>query len=97
MRGGSQVTWRDGKPSPTGMGYYSLGEGAPSRSRAGEMKRGAFILFEGCDRAGKTTQAAMLSEALGAMGHRVKKMNFPGCRQRGWVSETNQTERRRSV
>ncbi|CAG8731907.1 15838_t:CDS:2 [Acaulospora morrowiae] len=39
--------------------------------------RGAFILFEGCDRAGKSTQAAKLFESLDALGVPVKLWKFP--------------------
>jgi len=38
--------------------------------------RGAFILFEGVDRCGKTTQTALLSEYLASKGDAVK-VNFP--------------------
>ncbi|RHZ89995.1 hypothetical protein Glove_9g144 [Diversispora epigaea] len=39
--------------------------------------RGAFILFEGCDRAGKTTQATKLFEYIQSLGHPVKLWKFP--------------------
>jgi dTMP kinase len=39
-------------------------------------KRGAFILFEGIDRCGKSTQCAMLSEYLSSKGS-SEKINFP--------------------
>jgi hypothetical protein len=41
-------------------------------------KRGAFILFEGCDRTGKSTQANKLFEYLQSNGHSVKLWKFPG-------------------
>ena len=47
------------------------------------MKRGALIIFEGCDRSGKTTQCQRLvkylSENLPLMGdlHAAKMMRFP--------------------
>ncbi|KAJ2726584.1 Thymidylate kinase [Coemansia sp. Benny D115] len=41
------------------------------------MTRGLFILFEGCDRSGKTTQSARLVEALRAQGREVKLLKFP--------------------
>ena len=46
----------------------------------GESKptRGALIVFEGCDRSGKTTQCGMLMKSLEAKGHPVKLMKFPG-------------------
>jgi len=39
--------------------------------------RGAFIVLEGCDRVGKSTQAKLLSEALRAKGYRTVLMKFP--------------------
>lgn len=39
--------------------------------------RGLFILFEGKDRVGKTTQARLLVERLRAAGHNVEAMRFP--------------------
>lgn len=36
------------------------------------------MVFEGLDRAGKTTQCQMLVEALQNEGHSVKFMRFPG-------------------
>ncbi|CAG8480735.1 9548_t:CDS:2 [Paraglomus brasilianum] len=39
--------------------------------------RGAFILLEGCDRAGKSTQAAKLVRKLKARGFLVEHMRFP--------------------
>ncbi|XP_050089990.1 uncharacterized protein LOC126574082 [Anopheles aquasalis] len=41
------------------------------------QKRGAFIVFEGCDRAGKTTQCKQLVEQLTSAGYKAKFMNFP--------------------
>ena len=41
------------------------------------IKRGALIVFEGCDRAGKTTQCRKLVERLGEQDRQVKFMNFP--------------------
>ncbi|TDG50198.1 hypothetical protein AWZ03_003414 [Drosophila navojoa] len=40
-------------------------------------KRGAFIVFEGCDRVGKSTQSNQLFERLKDKGVAVKKINFP--------------------
>ncbi|RGB28107.1 protein ZEU1 [Rhizophagus diaphanus] len=39
--------------------------------------RGAFILFEGCDKAGKSTQAKKLFEYLKNNGHSVELWKFP--------------------
>ncbi|CAM9375562.1 unnamed protein product [Ectocarpus fasciculatus] len=44
---------------------------------AGPVKRGAFILFEGVDRCGKTTQANLLVESLKQAGHDACFMRFP--------------------
>ncbi|KAG0037131.1 hypothetical protein BGZ82_003088 [Podila clonocystis] len=41
------------------------------------MARGRFILLEGCDRAGKSTQCAMLVAALKEKGHVVELCKFP--------------------
>lgn len=40
--------------------------------------RGAFIVLEGCDRAGKTTQAKKLVDALNQLGRATKLLKFPG-------------------
>ncbi|KAH8394629.1 hypothetical protein KR222_000415 [Zaprionus bogoriensis] len=40
-------------------------------------KRGLFIVFEGCDRCGKTTQSRLLLDALKRKGILAKQMNFP--------------------
>ncbi|CAM9856634.1 unnamed protein product, partial [Choristocarpus tenellus] len=40
-------------------------------------RRGAFILFEGVDRCGKTTQANLLVEGLKAAGNDACFMRFP--------------------
>ncbi|XP_017049562.1 thymidylate kinase [Drosophila ficusphila] len=40
-------------------------------------KRGALIIFEGCDRSGKTTQSRLLVELLKSKGLSVLAMNFP--------------------
>ncbi|XP_017125508.1 thymidylate kinase [Drosophila elegans] len=40
-------------------------------------KRGALIIFEGCDRSGKTTQSRLLVEHLKSKGLSVMAMNFP--------------------
>ena len=42
------------------------------------MSRGALIVFEGCDRVGKSTQCKKLVEALTNAGVKNKVMRFPG-------------------
>lgn len=41
------------------------------------IKRGSFIVFEGCDRCGKSTQSRMLYEFLLKQGFAAKYMAFP--------------------
>lgn len=41
-------------------------------------RRGALIVLEGVDRAGKTTQGLRLVTALCASGHRAELLRFPG-------------------
>lgn len=41
------------------------------------MKRGALIVFEGCDRSGKTTQVQRLVSRLTTEGTQVRTMRFP--------------------
>ncbi|KAJ2000803.1 Thymidylate kinase [Coemansia thaxteri] len=41
------------------------------------MTRGLFILFEGCDRSGKTTQSTRLVQALNDAGVNAKLVKFP--------------------
>lgn len=43
-------------------------------------RRGALIVLEGVDRAGKSTQSRKLVSALCAAGHRAELLRFPG----GW-------------
>ena len=40
--------------------------------------RGALLVFEGCDRVGKSTQCKKLVEALNAAGKKCRHMHFPG-------------------
>jgi dTMP kinase len=42
-------------------------------------KRGLFIVVEGLDKAGKSTQCARLVANLERHGHKVCAMRFPGC------------------
>ncbi|XP_017078575.1 thymidylate kinase [Drosophila eugracilis] len=55
--------------------YIVITTPAIDKMRAG--KRGALIVFEGCDRSGKTTQSSRLVELLKANGIPVLPMNFP--------------------
>ena len=41
-------------------------------------KRGAFIVVEGLDRSGKTTQTGLLHDRLVSSGISVKLLKFPG-------------------
>lgn len=41
-------------------------------------KRGKLIVFEGLDRAGKSTQCEALVRALEGKGHGVRHLRFPG-------------------
>lgn len=41
-------------------------------------RRGALIVLEGVDRAGKSTQSRRLVEALKATGHQAELLRFPG-------------------
>lgn len=50
----------------------------PYRVSADPISRGSFILIEGLDRAGKTTQVKKLCDKLYASGRNVKLMRFPG-------------------
>jgi dTMP kinase len=54
----------------------SGGEDA-SRTSASKAKRGAFIVLEGLDRSGKTTQAKLLEQRFVEEGRPVKLMRFP--------------------
>lgn len=42
------------------------------------VARGAFIVVEGLDRAGKTTQVKRLEAELSKQGREVKALRFPG-------------------
>lgn len=51
---------------------------ATATATSAPTNRGAFILFEGCDRCGKTTQAQRLAETLKSEGRDTLFMRFPG-------------------
>ena len=42
------------------------------------VQRGTFIVFEGLDRCGKSTQVARLEESLRSKGQIVRTQKFPG-------------------
>lgn len=48
-------------------------------------RRGALIVLEGVDRAGKTTQGHRLVTALCASGHRAELLRFPGAWTGQWA------------
>ena len=50
----------------------------PWKEPTSKPARGAFIVIEGLDRAGKTTQVKKLCDRLYAEGHNVKTIRFPG-------------------
>ena len=50
---------------------------ASSSSTKIKVKRGAFLLFEGIDRCGKTTQSNLLVDHLRAKGEKVELVVFP--------------------
>ncbi len=45
---------------------------------AAKPQRGAFIVLEGLDRSGKTTQVKLLEQKFAEQGRPVKLMRFPG-------------------
>jgi len=50
----------------------------PPSSGMSAPERGALIVIEGLDRAGKSTQHGRLCQNLESQGHTVKRMRFPG-------------------
>lgn len=74
-------------PSAGGSQGLEEQEGGPA------VARGAFIVLEGLDRSGKTTQVKLLQSRLIEAGRRVQLMRFPGesfvcsyaCAGGGWV------------
>lgn len=44
-----------------------------------KRRRGALIVVEGLDRAGKSTQCAMLMDMLEGQGYMAEYIRFPGC------------------
>jgi dTMP kinase len=52
------------------------------------MGRGAFIVLEGLDRTGKSTQTAKLVERIEKQGRACKLLKFPGTAAKGGVRLT---------
>lgn len=67
--------------------------GAEDQSLGKMTERGAFILFEGVDRCGKTTQANLLVENLTKAGHDACFMRFPGERRREAIDRSTECVR----
>ena len=44
---------------------------------ANALKRGSLVVFEGCDRSGKSTQVKMLCDHLNKQNIKCKLMRFP--------------------
>ncbi|XP_077927737.1 thymidylate kinase isoform X2 [Halichoerus grypus] len=61
--------------APSGAGTRGGGGRRESARMAG--RRGALIVLEGVDRAGKSTQSRKLVAALCAAGHRAELLRFP--------------------
>lgn len=72
--GMAQALWGGG-----GGAAASAARGRAGRGRVGmAARRGALIVLEGVDRAGKSTQSRRLVEALREAGHRAELLRFPG-------------------
>nr|XP_054114096.1 thymidylate kinase isoform X3 [Callithrix jacchus] len=64
--------------APAGGVATSAAGGLETRPRAMmAARRGALIVLEGMDRAGKSTQSRKLVDALCALGHRAELLRFP--------------------
>lgn len=61
-------------PEPPAAGTSSSSPAPASPTAA----RGAFIVLEGLDRSGKTTQVKLLEQRFVEEGSKVKVMRFPG-------------------
>lgn len=61
-------------------GPATLGVVAEAGNAAMAGRRGALIVLEGVDRAGKSTQSRKLVDALCAAGHCAELLRFPGGR-----------------
>jgi hypothetical protein len=64
-------------PAPLALARRMAAAAAPAGAGAPTTPRGAFIVFEGADRAGKSTQAARLVESLRAQGVAAESWRFP--------------------
>lgn len=51
---------------------------AQQRFESEKGRRGALIVVEGLDRAGKSSQCELLLRNLQTLGHHVKYIRFPG-------------------
>lgn len=54
------------------------GEAPAATTPPAGVVRGAFVVFEGLDRSGKTTQVKLLEQRFVELGKKVKVMRFPG-------------------
>lgn len=57
-----------------------LATAAMASDTSSTVKRGAFIVLEGLDRSGKTTQVKLLEQRFVEEGKKVRVMRFPGTR-----------------
>lgn len=57
-----------------------LATAAMASDTPSNVKRGAFIVLEGLDRSGKTTQVKLLEQRFVEEGKKVRVMRFPGTR-----------------
>ena len=65
--------------SPTTMSSINdLATAAMATTQDESGQRGAFIVLEGLDRSGKTTQVKLLEQRFVEEGKKVKVMRFPG-------------------
>jgi len=64
--------------APSSRASTVAGQQRPLVSQTNNMARGKLIVFEGLDRAGKSTQCQMLVDDLQNDGIKVRHMRFPG-------------------
>jgi signal recognition particle GTPase len=64
--------------SPTTMSSINDLATAAMATKDESGQRGAFIVLEGLDRSGKTTQVKLLEQRFVEEGKKVKVMRFPG-------------------